>query len=483
MSSTMTPFLYQTRTIARLQRSVCNKNCRGQILAPIHRRNIHSSLSHSADSTYTAQTSSGNASHDVGFSRTFKGVRKVEVASSSRYSDNVGPTFEDQPRAWRNPLMNGTDGETENNNGRSNTIDFDEEDQDLADYGSEIESLTKRSYPQMESTITDTERHAFQKIFSDIFKRSQSGPINDSLENKTPVDLENAKSRLDNILGNALASEPQTLKDKQRAVNKYPPALRAAAARAAGLYPEDDKVMDKPDVVLDKLEGDREVERQRVEGLLRGAETDFDLWEILEREVFPLIGKMGLQENAPPEPKPIKLRGRKKASSTKNRTRGYKGIDEELPPFRQQPQEIPQLALYGPLYPSYLLLSLRLLDRSFARSSPLALSLLPRIKSLGLISHVLGASTALYNELIQIYWHRHEDVLSCLDLLQEMEDAGLELNEETFNIVQEIVRMRYIMRTGDMGESVRVRYSMPDYKKAAKFLWWKNKIGEPLLLR
>jgi len=337
----------------------------------------------------------------------------------------------------------------------------------------------------MESTITDTERHAFQKIFSDIFERSHSGPINDSFENKTPVNLENAKSRLDNILGDALSSQPQTLREKQLAVNKYPPALRAAAARAIGLYPQEDKATEKPDVILDKLEGDREMERERVEGLLRGAKTDFHLWEILEREVFPLIGKMGLQENAPPEPKPIKPRGKKERSDAFHRARGYKGIPppEELPPFRKQPQEIPQLALYGPLYPSYLLLSLRLLDRSFARSSPLALSLLPRIKSLGLISHVLGASTALYNELIQIYWFRHEDVLSCLDLLQEMEDAGLELNKETFSIVQEIIRMRFIMRKGDMGESLRVRFLMPDFKKAAKFLGWKEKIGEPLLLR
>ncbi|PQE24607.1 NADh:flavin oxidoreductase NADh oxidase protein [Rutstroemia sp. NJR-2017a BVV2] len=475
MSSTMTPFLYQTRTIARLQLSVCNKSCRGQILAPIHRRNIHTSLSHSADSTHTAQTSSSNASQDKSL---FRGVRKVASSSQSRYSDNVGPTFEDLPRAW------GSYGEMENKNGRPNTIDFDENDQELVDYGSAIDSLSNRSYPQVESTITDSERHAFHKIFSDIFKRSQSGTISDSLESRTPVDLENAKSRLDNILGDALSSPSHTLREKQIAVNKYPPALRAAAARAVGLYPQEDKTEDKPDASssLDKLENDREIERERVEGLLRGAKTDFDLWEVLEREVFPLVGKMGLQENAPPEPKPIKPRGKNSTNPKYDKSRGYKNLHEDLPPFQKQPQELPQLALYGPLYPSYLLLSLRLLDRSFARSSPLALSLLPRIKSLGLISHVLGASTALYNELIQIYWFRHEDVLSCLDLLHEMEDAGLDLNKETYDIVTDIVRMRHIMRKGDMGESVRVRFLMPDFKKAAKLLRWKAKIGEPLLL-
>ncbi|PQE26468.1 NADh:flavin oxidoreductase NADh oxidase protein [Rutstroemia sp. NJR-2017a BBW] len=472
MSTTMTPFLYQTRTITRLPLSVCNKSCRRQILAPIHRRNIHTSLSHSADSTSTAPTSSNNASQDKGF---FKGVRKV--ASHSRYSDNLGPTFEDLPRPW------GSYGEKENKNGRPNTIDFEENDQDLIDDGSAIDALSNRSYPQVESTITDSERHAFQKIFSDIFKRSQTGTISDSLESRTPVDLDNAKSRLDNILGDALSSPSHTLREKQLAVNKYPPALRAAAARAVGLYPQEDETEDKPDASSssDKLESDREIERERVERLLRYAETDFELWEVLEREVFPLIGKMGLQENAPPEPKPIRPRG-KKSSKIYDQTRGYKNLHEDLPPFRKQPQEIPQLALYGPLYPSYLLLSLRLLDRSFARSSPLALSLLPRIKSLGLISHVLGASTALYNELIQIYWHRHEDVLSCLDLLHEMEDAGLDLNKETYDIVTDIVRMRHLMRKGDMGEAVRVRFLMPDFKKAAKLLRWKAKIGEPLLL-
>ncbi|KAM3072049.1 hypothetical protein ACMFMG_008510 [Clarireedia jacksonii] len=458
MSSTMTPFLYHTRTIARLQRFT--------------------------DTTYTAQTSASNAAQDNG---AFKGVRKVMTPIRSLYSDNVGPTFEEQRTAWRSLQTNGIDGKIENDDDRPSTIDFEESDEGLVDYGSEIDALTNRSYPRMESTITDSERHAFHKIFSDILARSQTGPIHDKIENKTPVDLANAKSRLDSILGDAISSQPQTLWEKKAAVNKYPPALRRAAARAVGLYPQEDDATSKPDVNLDMLEKEREIERDRVEGLLRGAKTDFHLWEILEKEVFPLIGKMGLQENAPPEPKAKKPIGNKSKTAKYHaaKARGYKNIlpEEPLPPFQKQPQEIPQLSLYGPLYPSYLLLGLRLLDRSFSRTSPLALSILPRIKSLGLISHVLGASTALYNELIQIYWFRYEDVSSCLDLLQEMQDAGLDYNKDTLNVVQEIIRLRYIMRKGDMGESLRVRYLMPDYKKSAKFLAWKETIEQTVLFR
>ena len=127
------------------------------------------------------------------------------------------------------------------------TIDFDEDfndedfDNDLPNKD-EIQELTD-THQNRRSTITIAERHAFQKIFSDIFENSQHSNskkealfTNDDTEIVAVPDQHKAKSKLDNILTSAMRREwPQTREGMEAAVDRYPPALRAAAARAMGL--------------------------------------------------------------------------------------------------------------------------------------------------------------------------------------------------------------------------------------------------------
>ncbi|RAL60667.1 hypothetical protein DID88_009985 [Monilinia fructigena] len=211
-------------------------------------------------------------------------------------------------------------------------------------------------------------------------------------------------------------------KQRRAEINRYPPALRAAAARAIGLYPEEelDAGIENTELGFDAHEELRQPERERVEGLLRNANTDFELWEVLEKEVFPLIGKM---------------------------------VEEDPTTTADVEPKVSPLALYGPLYPSYLLLGLRLLDRGYSRPSQLSLSILPRIKSFGLLSHVLGASTPLYNELLRISWLRYDDFRTCIDLLEEMEHAGLEFDSETLGIVTDILKIRAFVWKGEAGRN------------------------------
>ncbi|KAI5859976.1 hypothetical protein GGS23DRAFT_257260 [Durotheca rogersii] len=96
------------------------------------------------------------------------------------------------------------------------------------------------------------------------------------------------------------------------------------------------------------------------------------------------------------------------------------------------------LYVYGPLYPAYLLLGLRRLDTAFRVPSPLAFSVLPRVKDLGLESYVLGVSTPFYNELLQIHWNRRGDLPGVLDLLEEMRRCGIYFDEQTASILNQI---------------------------------------------
>jgi len=343
------------------------------------------------------------------------------------------------------------------------------------------------------STITIAERHAFQKIFSDIFENSQRLSSRkealfsdgDTETDAEPRNQHKAKSKLDSILISAMRRErPGTRAEVEAAVERYPPPLRAAAARAMGLIDDEANHEEAPSrkgkvLGTEELETLREPERARVEGLMKNARSDFELWDIMEEEVFALIARLGLED----APKAMDAAVPKRA---KNKKGGKESAPEVVPEDKKpskhsqsllnEPQRgVSPLSLYGPLYPSYLLLGLRLLDRGFAKPSPLALSILPRMKSLGCISHVLGASTQFYNELLRIYHYRQDDFRGMFNLLTEMERSALEVDEETLEIVLDVMRTQFSVRRGEKGSAIRALWSMPEFMPN-KFRVWRDNI-------
>ncbi|KIW10952.1 hypothetical protein PV08_10251 [Exophiala spinifera] len=89
------------------------------------------------------------------------------------------------------------------------------------------------------------------------------------------------------------------------------------------------------------------------------------------------------------------------------------------------------------VYPAALLLALRLYIRHFP-SSHLAHNLLPRIRSYGHTSYVLGASPQFYNSLMYLVWSTRSSLREIDALLSEMEGGGVEMNEETYRILKQI---------------------------------------------
>jgi hypothetical protein len=361
------------------------------------------------------------------------------------------------------------------------TIEFDEDfDADLRN-NDEIQELTD-THQNRGSTITIAERHAFQKIFSDIFESSQrSSSKKEDLfsDSDTETDAgqgnqQKAKSKLNNILTSAMRRErPKTQEGMEAAVGRYPPALRAAAARAMGLIDDEanhEEATSRRGKALDteQLEALREPERARVEGLMKNAQSDFELWEIMEKEVFPLIKKLGL-EDAPKVQDAVVHKGvknkkeRRKKSTTEALPEEKGPLKPNQTPVSEKDNGISPLSLYGPLYPSYILLGLRLLDRGFAKPSPLALSILPRIKSLGFISHVLGASTQFYNELLRVYRYRQDDFRGMVNLLAEMENSALDVDEETLEIVLDVMRTQLSVHRGEKGPAIQALWSMAEF--------------------
>ncbi|KAG0644928.1 hypothetical protein D0Z07_9379 [Hyphodiscus hymeniophilus] len=493
---TMTPFLFQTRTLARLQKGIPIGRPHGV------RRNFSGGISRQdrakQDETTTAtlrQEKTGPTIRRTTIMRTqprFSGGHKRDhdgspdlesVPQSSilrRVYDSEGDQRLDVPWDTAEVTETGFDGiETHN---------FYDMEDDFLDDEDQMDAWTRHTDPSQDrkTTITATERSAFEAIFKNIRNKTANAHKYGGLDGQgpSPAARLRARERLEGLMGKSMIERfPKTRDEMETVVNRYPPSLRALAAKAVGLdYDEahfeetakQEEVMDN-----DQLEVLRQPIREAVEARMRAAATDAELWDVLEEEVFPLIEKLGLEKAG--EEKRVKRPGRTKRPIAPE----LKAQKVVLPPEHKQTvqfepivhmgQEVSPLAFYGPLYPSYLLLGLRLLDRSFSRPSPLTLSILPKIKSLGLISHVLGASTQLYNELLIVHWYQHDDFRGVYNLLTEMEEHGLPFNKETSDIVRDIIRMQARILRGDRGPTLKELWSLPEFAPG-KFGPWHKKI-------
>lgn len=516
----MTPFLYQTRTLASLyltrSRSITRPHsceCRRHFSGTVAR---HIRNDEQVETTTTAATTAEEntgptirrtavmSGSEPQFSGDFYGQnnssRSVAAKLQKGARGSIVRRVYEPEEVTRNESQIPWDTtemmDNDFDNAKSSDL-YDAED-DIFDDENDIDAWTRTSDPSQDrqTTITPSERAAFETIFENIRNKMKNAQRYDTYgeASSDPVSKERAMSRLEGILGNAMAADiPRTRDEKEIVVNRYPPSLRALAAKAVGLdfdeshfeetAREEEEALDN-----DQLEELRKPIRERVEAKMRAAETDFALWAVMEEEVFPLIAKLGLGEagmerpttkhgkkssKIPKSPKTLKLKPSKSQLSSKEKQ------ISQFEPILYEGQVVSPLAFYGPLYPSYLLLGLRLLDRSFVRPSPLTLSILPKIKSLGLISHVLGATTQLYNELLIIHWYRLDDFRGALNLLSEIEQSGLNFNRETLDIIDDITRMQGRILRGDRGPVLKALWSLPEFAPG-KFGYWQKKITKML---
>ncbi|KAL2017217.1 hypothetical protein VTK56DRAFT_2424 [Thermocarpiscus australiensis] len=273
--------------------------------------------------------------------------------------------------------------------------------------------------------------------------------------------------------------QTSTAAEWEKAMLRFPPSLRKAARMALGTMEADKeaqkyarpppitaedmskekRLASQIDLVLDPLSKSvqnevlRREERKRVEAKMHAAPTDFALWDVLEEEVFPMVEKLGIDSNKQALYEPRRKRGRKRKEEAA--AAGEASRKGKLP-----------MHIYGPLYPTYLLHALRLMDTQFARPSPLALNILPRVKELGPSSYVLGVSTPFYNELARIHWHRYGDPAAVFNLLEEMRHAGLYCDETTRGIVQSIEHFLGSAAQGKWGPFLRELATLPEYEFA-----------------
>ncbi|RCI13316.1 hypothetical protein L249_0632 [Ophiocordyceps polyrhachis-furcata BCC 54312] len=285
------------------------------------------------------------------------------------------------------------------------------------------------------STITPAEAHIFKGIFEEIARGQMSPPRRRPMRSD---DTEKKRAR-------SIVDQARVTEFRDKFLCRYPAYLQTAARMALSMFETDKEgkpKMSQTDQTSEestKYDAARAEERTRVEALMKASATDAALWKVLEDEVFCLPVKLGIHQHqkrqlAERRPKlqhltavlsQPKAEGSKPLAEQESQGEASKQATGIIRKTKTASGEKLSMDVYGPLYPHFLEQGLELFDTAFARPSPFALQMLPRIKALGLCSFVLGVSTQFYVRLARIHWNRYGDAGAALDVLQEMSDCGL----------------------------------------------------------
>lgn len=325
--------------------------------------------------------------------------------------------------------------------------------------------LSKIRQRPRDSTITNSEQAVFDRIFKDIATASnipRKHP-SDEIEPEDGAYFEN----LDQIFENAISKNERPDLVEVRVptepnYRRHPLLLNIPGLESFGRDLPPPKDWGRPGKIgsesISDLSKAHEQHRTKVFGMLDAAETDVEVWRVLEKEVFILIHELntrisdseraakGLKNKATKKDKPgLEARkvGRPLKEAIAATKAGEGNTSKALPPTVL-------LSILTKEYPDYLIACCRLLRRCFPQS-PYPFAILSQVKRLGPVSYVLGASANLYNETLYLLWTSKNDLHGMADLLQEMRNQGVESNDVTLTFLNGVKRRRSYELSGQNG--------------------------------
>jgi hypothetical protein len=351
------------------------------------------------------------------------------------------------------------------------------------------------------TTITGTERKAFEKLYKKFSTQNRThgnrgpGEEDDQVADEYyEDDDEGSAKRVDAVFEEVFKEMPLLRKSGMtHEAESLMRKLEAETRPVAFQIPAEEKKE------MERLKQLRRSEYERVNMLLKGAQTDIELWEVLEREVFAPIRMLDLDGEK--ERKKREKRAKKRAADHSGSGNGDTEAGSEKDKARQEviraistpPSEIlpgpqrsvgnskpaekqsstkwqsaksmpsdlkpstPQILFQN--YPHHLVAAASLMYTQFP-TSQLPLSLLPTIKSLGRSSYALGTTPALYNRLIRCAWTQQQSYSLIDDLLVEMDNSAIDFDAATAETLQLIVQEFDDARAGKLGTELKVVFGM-----------------------
>jgi hypothetical protein len=320
-----------------------------------------------------------------------------------------------------------------------------------------VDTAAPEPEPSRKKTITGPERAAFEKLYQRA--KAEEIPHNglpfkhevDQIADEWYEEDDDTKdaSSIDKVFDSVLSGGMTTpsVVSRQKKVKKPREDLQSLAESI--LKPEIDAAKNKrreeAAAQVEKIRNLREEDKARVTALLEKSGTDRELWDILEREVFYPVRKMNLDGlNGS-----IKIPITTKASSTAST---FAAHDRRI---------------VFPNFPTHLITAAQLLRDQFP-SSPLLLTILPTLKSLGRSSYALGATTTLYNLLIRTVWVRYSNYDHINELLTDMDNGGIEFDPDTLALLDNILNEYKRGCQGRYGSSLYAMFRMEHFTEGIK---------------
>jgi hypothetical protein len=343
------------------------------------------------------------------------------------------------------------------------------------------------------TTITDTERAAFEKLYKTFNTQGQGRPKDkigehEELDQIADEYYEDDEDRSGNTLDKAFDAVLQgsaRAQQLQRGANRLASRTKQSAESATGNQGLSAVGVETPQSKTQlAMKADREKvkklrleERDRVDKLLKNAHTDHQLWQVLDREVFDQLRRLDLdgagaktavlKKTADATQTPAVGKGRSKSSSPEDKRKDSQAalVDKRI---------------LFPNYPHHLLSALTSLRTNFP-SSPLPLTILSTIKSLGRSSYALGTTPLLYRHLLRTAWLQQSSYTLVDNLLTDMETNVVEFDIGILEVLDAIIKEYEMARSGRLGREMQLVYGMEMWgEDAKKIKVWRNVVAERL---
>lgn len=346
--------------------------------------------------------------------------------------------------------------------------------------GEELPPTVDEAKVQRSTTITGSERAAFEKLYKNT-KRAEEQGLNeheldqiadeyyeDDDDSSKDKPSESLDSLFDAVLSGTMTkpSHPFTPARARRQGSSID--LETLAKDVLAPEADQQKRRRKEEAMQkqDRIKKLRLSEKKRIRALFDAAPTDQALWAVLEKEVFSVIRGMDLENGSGM----INLKSKSKLKSLPKlslfRHRG------ELSPGD------PAVVYYN--YSSHLIAAASTLRRNFP-ASPLMFNILPTVKNLGRSSYALGASTGLYMVLIGTAFHQNNSYPQICSLLQDMENGGIEYDFGVLAFVDKILSTHMGADRGHYGRSLQAVVKLELYREGAqKLRSWRAAIAKRL---
>ncbi|KAI4245768.1 MAG: hypothetical protein L6R40_002296 [Gallowayella cf. fulva] len=328
------------------------------------------------------------------------------------------------------------------------------------------------------STMTASEKAVFERIFKQISDDAskeaakEENPFESEFDDDEPSQGD-AYSDLSAIFDLAIQRSEMMKKDssKSDAGRKHPDyrtrhfmtAVEAVAGTGNGSIW---KPIRRSDDDYKKIETAIVENNRMVLNKIYEARTDTEIWHVMETEVFSLIAQY---ENHQSKKSEEQDRGRSREGKPKQRTGGPQKADKEAaaaaekhPSLQARKLNLHEAEIQGILssnYGDYCLAAMRKLRRLYP-TSPYPMNILPKVKSLGSISHVLASSVDLYNEVLFLLWSEYSDLHAMADLIIEMGNQGIESNTTTLEILKMVLRAKKQALRGKRDNPTRLWWSL-----------------------